>query len=145
MTDKYDLCGLAIVSALEGERQWDHSRLERHAMGKAAFEFVTADLLKVGPITFMEVAPPNPIREFECYPSWDTEAHPKAWSWDGKISIDLRWIASAAPHHTTMWRDVDFTGVSGTEIVLAGSDRSNSITINVAYPAFMAMWMEARR
>lgn len=59
-----------------------------------------------------------------------------SYKWEGKVGVDLRWVAGARP-----WLDS-----GATEIVLAGSNYW--FCINISYDNFMRMWtdyMEARR
>jgi len=76
------------------------------------------------------------IREFEAWPEHDAIKDGRyTFTWRGKVSIDLTWVSGAY---------IGIAGEGSTAVVLAGSDRSQAITINCAYPDFMKMWMEAR-
>ena len=55
--------------------------------------------------------------------------------WEGKWSVDLRWVAAAEEydaHHRT------------TQIYLCGSGLGGGREINIAYVDFMTLWLEAR-
>lgn len=85
------------------------------------------------------------IVEFETSPylqSLDTgmltRGLPSSWhnEWEGKVSVDLKWVASARPKaaHGFIW----------TEISMAGSGGNQAFGINIPYSEFMPMWMKAK-
>jgi hypothetical protein len=70
------------------------------------------------------------IREFECYPEVSV-MRDGAIKWTGRMSIDLRWVATASP-----WAD------EGTQITLCGD--MGRIAIKIPYSEFMPLWLEAK-
>lgn len=77
------------------------------------------------------------IKEFDAYPSYEVVDGQFTTVWGRKLSISLEWVSSARPYA--------LGGPKGTPpgccITMAGS--GTETIINVPYPDFMKMWMEA--
>lgn len=57
-----------------------------------------------------------------------------AWKWTRKISIDLRWVASAQPYGDPV----------ATNVTLCVGGLGDPIVINVEYSDFMRDWVRAK-
>ena len=79
----------------------------------------------------------NRVKEFDAFPMMNIVGGKTVIeSWDGKISIDFRWVAGAFP---------GAPGNGSTDVILAGSGRNQAITIRCAYSEFVEMWTRRRR
>ena len=75
------------------------------------------------------------IKEYQAGPDYLSPCDPTVGpKWNGKVSVDLAWVASASP--------AGFEAHQWTAITLCGSDHSQ--VLNVPYSEFMVDWMAAR-
>jgi hypothetical protein len=74
------------------------------------------------------------ICEFRCDPDFYPDGARPIPDWRSKISINLRWVASARPFR---WIACDH---HMTSITLAGSGNNHTEIIDIAYNDFMALW-----
>jgi hypothetical protein len=72
-----------------------------------------------------------PIVEYDVDPLTDTRVDPPGLIWEDKVSIDLRWVASASPQYNDT-----------TIIQMCGCDQYK--WINIPYTTFMEDWLKAK-
>ncbi len=75
------------------------------------------------------------IKEYDCDPNYtyDIDTGKQTLEWAGKLTVDLTWVATAAPWHGSK-KQSSFTTIS-----MSGCQYNK--VINVPYEQFRNLWM----